>query len=71
MYNIGGDFAQTGDGFLKGPAKVWIEQLAELALAEGMSTFLLYLPETAEQVRWFATEVVPGVREAVARERDR
>lgn len=71
MYNIAGDFDQVGDGFLRGPAKVWIEQLADLALTEGMSMFFLYLPQTPDQVRWFATEVVPGVREAVAAERAR
>ncbi|MFL6122193.1 LLM class flavin-dependent oxidoreductase, partial [Actinophytocola sp.] len=68
LYNIGGSF--TGDGFLQGPPKVWVEQLAELALTEGISGFV-QMVETEDDLRRFAEEVAPGVRELVERERAR
>jgi hypothetical protein len=67
LYNIGGSFA--GNGFLQGPPKVWVEQLAELAVTEGVSGFVLMV-ETDDGLRRFAEEVVPGVRELVDQERD-
>jgi alkanesulfonate monooxygenase SsuD/methylene tetrahydromethanopterin reductase-like flavin-dependent oxidoreductase (luciferase family)/hemerythrin-like domain-containing protein len=66
LYNIGGSF--TGNGFLQGPPKVWVEQLAELALTEGVSGFV-QMVETEDDLRRFAEEVAPGVRELVERER--
>src|SRR5258706_15185169 len=41
LYNIAGTFTGGGREFLQGPPKVWVEQLAELALSEGMSAFIL------------------------------
>ncbi|HEX6360022.1 LLM class flavin-dependent oxidoreductase [Actinophytocola sp.] len=68
LYNIGGSF--TGNGFLRGPAKVWVEQLAELALTEGISGFVLMVDSGGEDhLRRFAEEVAPGVRELVDQER--
>lgn len=56
LYNIGGGFGA--------------EQLAELALADGMSGFILATDVGREdEVRRFAEEVVPAVRELVAAER--
>ncbi|HEX2131686.1 MAG TPA: LLM class flavin-dependent oxidoreductase [Actinophytocola sp.] len=70
LYNIGGTFSGRGEEFLRGPAKVWIEQLAELALADGISGFVLMVdPDGDDDLRRFAEEVAPGVRELVARER--
>ncbi len=43
----------------------WPEQLAELALADGMSTFILAV-SAPDDVRRFAEEVAPAVRELVA-----
>ena len=40
MYNVFGSFG-TGGGFLRGTADDWAEQLATLALTDGMSTFVL------------------------------
>jgi alkanesulfonate monooxygenase SsuD/methylene tetrahydromethanopterin reductase-like flavin-dependent oxidoreductase (luciferase family) len=68
IYNIAGSFAGSGSGFLQGPPKVWAEQLAGLALDEGMSGFVL-MAEDAPTVQRFAAEVAPSVRELVARER--
>ncbi|OLF17812.1 LLM class flavin-dependent oxidoreductase [Actinophytocola xanthii] len=70
LYNIAGTFEGSGTEFLRGPAKVWVEQLAELALTDGISGFVLMVePDGDEDLRRFAEEVAPGVRELVARER--
>ena len=68
IYNIAGSFGGSGAGFLDGPPKVWAEQLAGLALDEGMSGFVL-MADDAPTVERFAAEVAPSVRELVARER--
>jgi alkanesulfonate monooxygenase SsuD/methylene tetrahydromethanopterin reductase-like flavin-dependent oxidoreductase (luciferase family) len=68
IYNIAGSFGGSGSGFLEGPTKVWAEQLAGLALDEGMSGFIL-MADDALTVERFASEVAPSVRELVARER--
>ncbi|OLF05361.1 5,10-methylene tetrahydromethanopterin reductase [Actinophytocola xinjiangensis] len=70
LYNITGTFTGRGNDFLRGPAKVWIEQLAELTLADGVSSFILMVePDSDDDLRRFAEEVAPGVRELVAQER--
>ncbi|MFI7698710.1 LLM class flavin-dependent oxidoreductase [Nonomuraea sp. NPDC049480] len=73
VYNIGGTFAPLpGPGFLDGPPALWAEQLTELALEVGMTGFVLAPgPEAERDLRTFAAEVAPAVREAVARERGR
>ncbi|GAA1555485.1 hypothetical protein GCM10009804_10460 [Kribbella hippodromi] len=64
LYNIGGRFGGAGaGGFLQGPEELWIEQLTELTLAEGMSTYILASDEP-DDIRRFA-DVAAGVREAV------
>jgi alkanesulfonate monooxygenase SsuD/methylene tetrahydromethanopterin reductase-like flavin-dependent oxidoreductase (luciferase family) len=68
IYNIAGSFAAPGSGFLQGRPQVWAEQLAGLALDEGMSGFVL-MADDALTVERFAAEVAPSVRELVARER--
>jgi alkanesulfonate monooxygenase SsuD/methylene tetrahydromethanopterin reductase-like flavin-dependent oxidoreductase (luciferase family) len=68
IYNIAGSFGGSGSAFLQGPPKVWVEQLAGLALDEGMSGFVL-MADDAETVERFAAEVAPAVRELVATER--
>jgi hemerythrin-like domain-containing protein len=67
---VSGRFAATEGGFLEGPPRLWIEQLTELALEQGMSGFLL-MPSgnPVDDLRRFAEEVAPGVREAVERAR--
>lgn len=71
LYNIVGGFSGDGKEFLRGPEKVWVEQLAELALTEGMSGFVLMVDSGgADDLRRFAEDVAPGVRELVAQERN-
>ena len=45
-------------------------RIAELAIAEGIGTFIL-ASDDPEMIRIFAADVVPAVREAVANERSR
>lgn len=71
LYNIAGRFTAGRHGFLDGPPAMWAEQLAELTLTEGISGYLLYLIESTEAIRTFATEVVPAVREVVGAARRR
>jgi hypothetical protein len=62
LYNVSGRFSGSG-GFLQGPEEVWIDQLAELTLGEGISTYILG-SDDPDDIRRFA-EVAAGVREAV------
>jgi hypothetical protein len=63
LYNLSGRFG-GGGGFLQGSEQQWIEQLTELTLAEGMSTYILG-SDDPDDIRRFA-DVAAGVREAVA-----
>ncbi|MEU1590422.1 LLM class flavin-dependent oxidoreductase [Micromonospora sp. NPDC005710] len=70
LLNIAGEFSAVGSGPLHGPAEQWAEELAELALEEGVGTFILG-SDDPDDLRRFAGEVAPAVRELVAAERDR
>ncbi|MFF0266901.1 LLM class flavin-dependent oxidoreductase [Kribbella sp. NPDC004536] len=63
LYNISGRFNGSG-GFLQGPEELWIDQLTELTLGEGVSTYIL-ASDDPDDIRRFAA-VAAGVREAVA-----
>ncbi|WGW11177.1 LLM class flavin-dependent oxidoreductase [Saxibacter everestensis] len=67
IYNVVGRFGSES-GFLLGTPGNWAEQLATLALDEGMSTFILGTDDPTV-VRRFADEVAPAARELVAQER--
>jgi alkanesulfonate monooxygenase SsuD/methylene tetrahydromethanopterin reductase-like flavin-dependent oxidoreductase (luciferase family)/hemerythrin-like domain-containing protein len=64
LLNINGSFG-TGAGFLEGTPRQWAEQLAELTLETGMSAYIL-AADAADDLRRFAEEVAPAVRELVA-----
>jgi alkanesulfonate monooxygenase SsuD/methylene tetrahydromethanopterin reductase-like flavin-dependent oxidoreductase (luciferase family) len=68
LYNSSGSFGR-GTAFLQGPPKVWVEQLAELAVTEGMSGFVVQFDAGDDHVRRFAAEVVPAVKELVTAHR--
>ncbi|MBG6104114.1 alkanesulfonate monooxygenase SsuD/methylene tetrahydromethanopterin reductase-like flavin-dependent oxidoreductase (luciferase family) [Micromonospora vinacea] len=70
LLNIAGEFSAVGSGPLNGPAEQWAEELAELALVDGVGTFILG-SDDPDDLRRFAGEVAPAVRELVAAERDR
>ncbi len=65
LLNVSGRFAPTASGLLDGPASHWAQQLAELALTEGISTFIVAADDPAT-VATYAAEVAPAVRELVA-----
>jgi len=69
LYNVSGGFGAGGRG-LSGTPRDWAEQLTELALAEGMSTFILGT-DSVSDVRTFGEEVAPLVRDLVDAERAR
>jgi hypothetical protein len=70
VYNVNGRFAPNGRGFLDGPAGQWAEQLAELVLTQGFSSFILSSSgDIIASIGAFAEEVVPDVIERVAAER--
>ena len=61
LYNISGTFAARSGGFLQGPAGQWVDELTELALADGISAFILGSDDPA-MLTAFAGGVVPAVR---------
>ncbi|HEV3268542.1 MAG TPA: LLM class flavin-dependent oxidoreductase [Acidimicrobiales bacterium] len=65
MLNVSGEFTSSSHGFLRGPTAQWVEQLGELALTDGISTFILG-SDDVEEIERFAEEVVPALREFVA-----
>jgi alkanesulfonate monooxygenase SsuD/methylene tetrahydromethanopterin reductase-like flavin-dependent oxidoreductase (luciferase family) len=67
LINIHGTFGDRAE-LLRGSTADWGEQLADLALAFGMSTFIL-ATDDSDQARRYAEEVAPRVRELVAAER--
>jgi alkanesulfonate monooxygenase SsuD/methylene tetrahydromethanopterin reductase-like flavin-dependent oxidoreductase (luciferase family) len=69
MYNLFGQIrpnGQRGD-FLQGPAEQWVDELSRLAIEHGLDSFLFGPNDApADQVRRFAEEVVPRVRQNLA-----
>ena len=63
LFNVNGSFG-SGTGFLAGAPGEWAEQLAELTLTTGMSTYILSA-SSEDDVRRFAEEVAPAVRALV------
>lgn len=69
LLNINGTFtAPPSKKFLSGSASQWAEQLADLALGFGMSTFILG-SDDERTLAVFGREVAPATRELVAAER--
>jgi alkanesulfonate monooxygenase SsuD/methylene tetrahydromethanopterin reductase-like flavin-dependent oxidoreductase (luciferase family) len=68
LLNIGGSFG-SGAGLFEGGPQEWAEQVADLALGSGISTFILGGDDPVLLQR-FAEEVAPAARELVAAERD-
>lgn len=73
IYNIMGRIGEraSSDPFT-GPAAQWVDELTQLALRDGMDTFILGLPEPpGDQLERFMAEIIPQVRENVAAHRSR
>ncbi|TYK52892.1 LLM class flavin-dependent oxidoreductase [Actinomadura decatromicini] len=71
LYNVNGTITDgASDGFLRGPASQWADELTDLAVGSGMDSFILWAEGDQEtQLKRFAEEVVPIVRTQVAQER--
>src|SRR5258706_15646798 len=70
ILNIGGRITNGGSiGLLNGPVSQWVEDLTTLTLEYGMDTYVL-TENDLNQVRRFAQEIVPQVRDEVARHRN-
>jgi alkanesulfonate monooxygenase SsuD/methylene tetrahydromethanopterin reductase-like flavin-dependent oxidoreductase (luciferase family) len=71
VYNVMGTITSgPAKGPFDGPAGSWIAELTRLVTEVGMDTFIFWPAEDRlRQLEIFATEVAPGVREAVARAR--
>lgn len=65
MLNVMGEFSSHSSGLLRGPVDQWVEELAELALNDGISAFLVGTDDV-ETLERFAEEVAPALRELVA-----
>lgn len=68
LLNVGGVFTDRSTGQLQGPVDQWVEELTHMALEDGVSAFIL-TGDDPDQIRAFAQDVAPAVREAVAAER--
>jgi len=69
IYTVTGRLSPIASGgFLNGPAELWAQQLAELALTHGLSGFVLApsAGDAERELRTFAEEVAPLVRDAVS-----
>jgi hemerythrin-like domain-containing protein len=69
MLNLDGSFGGS-DGYPRGSVDDWIEQLSDLTLTTGMSAYIL-AASSDDDIRRFAAEVAPAVRERVEAERER
>ncbi|MHA6627398.1 LLM class flavin-dependent oxidoreductase [Pseudonocardia sichuanensis] len=68
LLNVSGRFTAAGSGPLAGPPAQWAQELADLVLGDGISAFIL-ASDDPDDLRRFAQEVAPAVRELVDAER--
>ncbi len=69
IYNLMGTITDSAtDDYLEGPTTYWVDELTRLALDCRMDTFIFAPKEASErQIRRFGEEVVPQVRENLAK----
>ncbi len=68
LLNVSGSFGIGGAGPLQGSAAQWAEELTAMALADGVSTFII-AADDPDDLRRFAAEVAPDVSEQVTSQR--
>ncbi|MGW6130906.1 LLM class flavin-dependent oxidoreductase [Cellulomonas sp. NPDC055163] len=68
LLNISGTFTDRSAGPLQGPVTQWVEELGELVVEHGFSTFIL-AGDDERALRLFGGEVGPALRELVAAHR--
>ncbi len=73
VLNVGGGFAPSAPGSVGsldqgvvGPPELWVDALSQLAVDQGMDTFILAVPPDPDFFQMFADEVAPAVRERVS-----
>jgi alkanesulfonate monooxygenase SsuD/methylene tetrahydromethanopterin reductase-like flavin-dependent oxidoreductase (luciferase family) len=65
LVNLNGRFSLARTGFLQGPSRQWVEELAELTLEHGFSGLIL-AADDPDVIERFGAEVAPALRELVA-----
>jgi len=71
IYNVMGHISDgPSSGSLDGPVEQWVDELTALSLEQGMDTYI-FAPsgDPVEQLARFANEVIPAVRDQVAKAR--
>lgn len=69
VLNVNGQITSgNSDGLLHGPVEQWVDELTDLAVGLGFDTFLLW-SDGENQPQRFVDEIIPAVREQVAKER--
>ncbi len=69
VLNVNGQITSgKSDGLLHGPVSQWVDELTDLAVGLGFDTFLLWA-DGENQPQRFVEEIIPAVREQVAKER--
>jgi len=73
IYNVGGTITDGNrGGYLEGPVSYWIDELTRLVVEVGMDAFVFWpATDPTPQLRRFAEDVAPSVRDAVASIRSR
>jgi alkanesulfonate monooxygenase SsuD/methylene tetrahydromethanopterin reductase-like flavin-dependent oxidoreductase (luciferase family) len=68
IYNVGGTITKDGRGeVMEGPVAYWVDELTRFTLEFGMDAFIFWpAADPLSQLRVFAEEVAPSVRDAVA-----
>jgi len=71
LYNISGHITGgSSSGGLDGPVDRWVDELTKLTIEYGMDSYIFATADSPEsQLQRFALEVIPQVRENVARHR--
>jgi alkanesulfonate monooxygenase SsuD/methylene tetrahydromethanopterin reductase-like flavin-dependent oxidoreductase (luciferase family) len=71
IYNISGKITDGDrEGFLEGPVSYWADELTRLVVELGMDAFIFWpASDPTAQLRRFAEEIAPAVRDTVAKSR--
>jgi alkanesulfonate monooxygenase SsuD/methylene tetrahydromethanopterin reductase-like flavin-dependent oxidoreductase (luciferase family) len=68
VLNVSGSITDgSSDGMFRGPAGQWADDIADVAASYGFDTFIFWGEDGDQQLDRFAQEVVPAVRERLAR----
>jgi alkanesulfonate monooxygenase SsuD/methylene tetrahydromethanopterin reductase-like flavin-dependent oxidoreductase (luciferase family) len=68
VLNVSGSITDgSSDGMFRGPAGQWVDDIADVAASYGFDTFIFWGEDGDQQLDRFAQEVVPAVRERLAR----